>query len=72
MAHMSSNDKSSSRHFGYSSQLTNWIVYSRAACHMAPHMSDFIPCSLEVTDKYIEVTDEYYVTAKQNGQVQIK
>ena len=39
---------------------------------MTPEVSDFIPGSLEDTDKHIEVTDGHHVTAKQNGQVQIK
>ena len=32
---------------------------------MTPQVSDFIPGSLEDMDKYIEVADGYYVTAKQ-------
>ena len=39
---------------------------------MIPDASDFIPGSLEDTDKHIEVADRYHVTAKQKGQVQIK
>ena len=39
---------------------------------MKPEVSDFIPGSLEDTDKYIEVSDEHHVTAKQKGQVQIQ
>ena len=39
---------------------------------MTPEVSDFIPGSLEDTDKYIEVTDGHHVTAKKKGQVQIK
>ena len=39
---------------------------------MTPEVSDFIPGSIEYTDKYIEVTDGHHVTAKQNGQVQIQ
>ena len=38
---------------------------------MTPEVSDFIPGSLEDTDKYIEVADENHVTAKQKGQVRI-
>ena len=38
---------------------------------MTPQVSDFIPGSLENTDKYIEVADEHYVTAKQKGKFQI-
>ena len=40
--------------------------------HMTPEVSDFIPGSLEDTDKYIEVENGHHVTAKQIGQVQIK
>ena len=72
MAQMSSNDECPSENFGDSSQLTNWILDSRATCHMTPEVSDFIPGSLEDTDKYIEVADGHHVTAKQRGQVQIK
>ena len=39
---------------------------------MTPEGSDFIPGSLEDTDKYIEVVDGHHVTSKQKGQVQIK
>ena len=39
---------------------------------MTPEVSDFIPGSLEDTDKYIEVADKYHVTAKQKRQVQIQ
>ena len=38
---------------------------------MTPEVSDFIPGSLEDTDKYIEVTDGHHVTEKK-GQVQIQ
>ena len=39
---------------------------------MTPKASDFIPGSLENTDKYTEVADGYYVTAKQKGKFQTK
>ena len=39
---------------------------------MTPHVSDFIPGSLEYMDKYIEVTDGHHITEKQKGQIQIK
>ena len=39
---------------------------------MTPEVSDFIPGSLEDTDKYIEVADRHHVTAKRKGQVQIQ
>ena len=57
MARMSSNDEHSIEKYGDSSQLTNWILDSEATCHMTPEVSDFIPGSLEDTDKYIEVAD---------------
>ena len=39
---------------------------------MLPRVSDFIPGSLEDTDKNIEVADNNHVTVKQKGQVRIK
>ena len=69
---MSGNDKCPSESFGNSSQLTNWILDYGATCHMTPEGSDFIPCSLEDTDKHIEVADVHHVIAKQKFQVQIK
>ena len=39
---------------------------------MTPEVSDFIPGSLEYTDKYIEVADGHHVTAKEKGQVRIQ
>ena len=39
---------------------------------MTAQISDLIPHLLEYTDKYIEVADGNYVTAKQRGKVQIK
>ena len=43
-----------------------------ATCHITPEVTYFIPCSLEDTDKYIEVADGHHVTAKQKGEVQTK
>ena len=54
MAWMSNDDVSKSKDYGDSSQLTNWILDSGETCHMTPEVSDFIPGSLEDTDKYIE------------------
>ena len=62
---MSGNRERSSRYFGKSPQLTNRILDSGATFYMAPHVSDFIPGSLEDTYKYIEVLDLHHVTAKQ-------
>ena len=39
---------------------------------MKPEVSDFIPGTLEDTDKYTEVADGHHVTAKQKGQVLIQ
>ena len=72
MARMSSNDERSSENYGDSSQLTNWILDSGATCHITPEVSDFIPGSLEDTDKYIEVADGNHVTARQKCQVRIQ
>ena len=72
MACMSSNDERSSEKYGDSSQLTNYILYKGETCHMTPEVLDFIPGSLEDTDKFIEVADGHHVTEKQKGQVQIQ
>ena len=69
MSRMSSNDERKSVKYGDSSQLTNCILDSRATFHMTPEVSDFIPGSLEDTDKYIEVADGNHVTTKEKGQV---
>ena len=53
MAQMSGNDESSSRYFGDSSKLTNWILDSGTTCNMTPQVQYFIPSSLEDTDKNI-------------------
>ena len=39
---------------------------------MTPQVLDFIPGSLEDTDKHIKVTDGYHVTAGEKVQEQIK
>ena len=72
MAQMSSDDERESKEYGDSSQLTNWILVSGATCHMKPEVTDFIPGSLEDTDKFIEVADGHHVTAKQKGSVRIQ
>ena len=64
MARMSSNDERKSEKYGDSSQLTNWILDLGAMCHTTPEVSDFIPGSLDDTDKYIEVADGHHFTAK--------
>ena len=72
MARMSGNDECPSENFGDSSQLTNWVLDSGATFHMTPEVSDFIPGSLEDTDKYIKIADRHHVTVKQKGQVCIQ
>ena len=72
MARMSSNDERSSEKYGDSLQLTNWILDLGATCHMTPEVSNFIPGSLEDTDKYIEVTDVHHVTEKQKFKYEYK
>ena len=72
MAQMSSDDKRKSGKYGDSSQLTNWILYSGATCHMTPEIADFIPVSLEHTDTFIEVADGHHVTKKKKGSVSIQ
>ena len=69
MAIMYSNDKCPSGNFGDSLQLTNWILDYVSTCHITPEVSDFIPYSLEDTDKHIEAEDGNHVTYKQKGQV---
>ena len=68
MARMSSDDKRKIVKYGDSSQLTNWILDSGATFHITPEVTDFIPGSLEDTDKYIEVADGHHVTAKKKDQ----
>ena len=72
MARMSSDDKRENKDYGDSSQLTNWILDSGATCHRTPEVTDFIPESLEDTDKFVEVADGHHITAKQKGSVQIQ
>ena len=61
---MSSDDKRESKDYGDSSQLINWIFDSGATCHITPEVTEFIPGSLEDTDKFIEVADGHHVPAK--------
>ena len=46
MAQLSNDDVRESKDYGNSSQLTNWILYSGATCHMTPEVTDFISGSL--------------------------
>ena len=72
MSPMSSDDERKSKEHGDSSQLTNWILDSGATYHMTTEVTDFIPGSLEDTDKFIEVANGHHVTAKQKGSVRIQ
>ena len=54
MARMSSDDERKSVDYDDSSQLTNFILDSGATCHMMLEVTDFIPGSLEYTDKFID------------------
>ena len=72
MARMSIDDKRESKDYGKSSQLTNWVLDSGATFHITPKVTDFIPGSLEDTDKFIEVADGHHVTSKQKGSVRIQ
>ena len=69
---MSNDDKRENKDYGKSSQLTNYILDSGATCHMTPEVTDFIPGSLEDTDKFIEVADGHHIAAKQKGSVRIQ
>ena len=62
---MSNDDERENKDYGDSLQLTNCILDSGAMCHMTTEVTDFIPGSLEYTDKFIEVADGHHVTAKQ-------
>ena len=72
MARMYGNEECPCRDFGYSFQLTNWILDSIATCHMTPEFTYFIPGLLDDMDKHIEVADIHHVKAKQKVQVRIK
>ena len=69
---MSFNEEITTRYFGDSLQLTNYILDAGATCRITPNISDFTPGSQVETDKYIEVADGHFVTAKQTREVQIK
>ena len=69
---MSNDDKRKYKDYGDSSQFNNWILDSGGTCHMTPEVTEFIPGSLEDTDKFIEVADGHHVTAKQKGSVCIQ
>ena len=68
MARMSCNDECPGGKFCDSQQLTNWILDSGATCLMTPEVSDFIPGTLENTDKHIEVADGHRGTGGKKGQ----
>ena len=68
MARMSNDDKRENKDYGDSSQLTTWILDSGETCNMTPEVTDFIPGSLEDTDKFIEVADGHHVMKKKKIQ----
>ena len=72
MACMYTNAEISRSNCGDSSQLTNYLLNSGETCHMTPEILDIILGLLVETNKYIEVADGSFVTAKQTGEVQIK
>ena len=55
MKHMFDNDECPSGNFGDSQELTNWILGSGVMYYMTPEVSDFIPVSLEDTDKKLNL-----------------
>ena len=64
---MFGNGKSSSKYFGGIFQFINWILDLGATCNMKPQVLDFLPGSLEDTDKYIEVADVNCVKTEKKG-----
>ena len=64
---MYTNPESPKINHGEISHLTNWILDSCATCKMTPDILNFIPGSLAEIEKYIEVADWNFVTAKQKG-----
>ena len=53
MVRISSNAESLTRDFGDILQMIYYIIKSGATCHITPEISDFIPMSVVVMDKYI-------------------
>ena len=49
--------------------LNNWILDSGCTCHMTPYPTDFLPGSLEVEDKLVEIADGFTVPATQSGTI---
>ena len=68
MKHMSFNSEIPKRDFGYSLQLTNYILDSGATCQMTQAILDIIPGSL-VKQINIKIDEGYFITAKQTGEV---
>ena len=69
---MSVNDKNTSRDFGDSFQLTNWILDPGATHYMTPQVLYFISYSLEDTYKHIEVVDGHHLMVKQKYKFKLK
>ena len=70
LARMSVNDQYPSVNFGDSLQLTNYILYSGATCHMTLQFSNFIPISLEETDNILKLRTD--ITSHGNNKVKFK
>ena len=52
--------------------LYNWVMDSRATCHMTPYQTDFLPDSVNQIKKIVEIADGYNVPANLSGTVLIK
>ena len=70
MARTSGNDECPSEKLGDSSQLTNWILDSGATCHMTLEVSDFIPYSLNDTNKHLKLQTD--ITSQRNKKFKYK
>ena len=71
MARMYSNVESPRAYFGDILQLTNWILYSSATCHMPLEISYLLPVSLVETDKCIKPEYGNVFTVKKTRKDQI-
>ena len=71
MACIYSKVESPRRYFGDILQHTNFILDFGATYHMTPKISNIVPGLLVESNKYIEVADEHFITAKQTGKIQI-
>ena len=69
MARMSNDEEREIKEYGDSSQLTNWVLDSRATCHMTPEVTDFIPELLEDTDYSLKLRTD--IMSRQNKKVSV-